>query len=326
MKRREFITLLGGAAAAWPLAARAQQREQMRRIGVLSSSSAHEPTSQLRLNALQRGLQQAGWSEGRNVQIDLRWSAGNVDDLRKYAAELVALAPDAILANGSAALTLLLQATRIVPIVFTDVPDPVGAGFVDTLSRPGGNATGFMLFEYGMSGKWLELLKEIAPGVGRAAVLRDPAMIAGVGQFAAIQSVAPSLGVDLRPIDVRDAAEIERGVASFAREANSGLIVVSSPVAGLHRDLIIRLAAEHKLPAVYSFDYYAASGGLIAYGPDPNDHSVAPPTTLIESSRARSRQTYLCRHRPSTSSSSTSRPPRRSASPCRPPCSPAPTR
>jgi putative ABC transport system substrate-binding protein len=168
-------------------------------------------------------------------------------------------------------LTLLLQATRIVPIVFTDVPDPVGAGFVDTLSRPGGNATGFMLFEYGMSGKWLELLKEMAPGVGRAAVLRDPAMIAGVGQFAAIQSVAPSLGVDLRPIDVRDAAEIERGVASFAREANSGLIVVSSPVAGLHRDLIIRLAAEHKLPAVYSFDYYAASGGLIAYGPDPND-------------------------------------------------------
>ena len=272
MKRREFITALGGAVTvAWPIAARAQQPERMRRIGVLSSSSAHEPTSQLRLNALQRGLQQAGWSEGRNVQIDLRWSAGNVDDLRKYAAELVALAPDAILANGSAALTLLLQATRIVPIVFTDVPDPVGAGFVDTLSRPGGNATGFMLLEYGMSGKWLELLKEIAPGVGRAAVLRDPAMIAGVGQFAAIQSVAPSLGVDLRPIDVRDAAEIERGVASFAREANSGLIVVSSPVAGLHRDLIIRLAAEHKLPAVYSFDYYAASGGLIAYGPDPND-------------------------------------------------------
>ena len=231
MKRREFITLLGGAAAAWPLAARAQQAERVRRIGVLSSSSAHEPTSQLRLNALQRGLQQAGWSEGRNVQIDLRWSAGNVDDLRKYAAELVALAPDAILANGSAALTLLLQATRIVPIVFTDVPDPVGAGFVDTLSRPGGNATGFMLFEYGMSGKWLELLKEIAPGVGRAAVLRDPAMIAGVGQFAAIQSVAPSLGVDLRPIDVRDAAEIERGVASFAREANSGLIAELS-VAG----------------------------------------------------------------------------------------------
>jgi putative tryptophan/tyrosine transport system substrate-binding protein len=167
MKRREFITAIGGAVTvAWPIAARAQQPERMRRIGVLSSSSAHEPTSQLRLNALQRGLQQAGWSEGRNVQIDLRWSAGNVDDLRKYAAELVALAPDAILANGSAALTLLLQATRIVPIVFTDVPDPVGAGFVDTLSRPGGNATGFMLFEYGMSGKWLELLKEIAPGVG----------------------------------------------------------------------------------------------------------------------------------------------------------------
>jgi putative ABC transport system substrate-binding protein len=271
MKRREFITLLGGAAAAWPVAARAQQGDRVRRIGVLSSSSVNEPTSQLRLNALHRGLQQAGWIEGRNLQIERRWSAGNVDDLRKYAAELVALAPDAILANGSAALTVLLQETRILPIVFTDVPDPLGAGFVHSLSRPGGNATGFMLFEYSMSGKWLELLKEIAPGVARVAVLRDPTMIAGVGQFAAIQSVAPSLRVDLRPIDVRDAAEIERGVSAFVEGTNSGLIVASSPVAGLHRDLIIRLAAEHKLPAIYSFDYYAAGGGLIAYGPDPND-------------------------------------------------------
>ena len=270
MMRREFMALLAGAAA-WPVPVRGQQAERVRRIGVLSSSSEHEQTSQLRLSALQRGLQHAGWSEGRNVQIDRRWSAGNVDHLRKYAAELVALAPDAILANGSAALTLLLQETRILPIVFTDVPDPVGAGFVESLSRPGGNSTGFMLFEYSMSGKWLELLKEIAPGVGRVAVLRDPTMIAGVGQFAAIQSVAPSLGVDLRPIDVRDAAEIERGVSTFARGTNSGLIVASSPVAGLHRDLIIRLAAEHKLPAIYSFDYYAAGGGLIAYGPDPND-------------------------------------------------------
>src|SRR5262245_11303928 len=271
MKRRDFITLLGGAAAAWPLAARAQQGDRVRRIGVLSSSSVNEPTSQLRLNALHRGLQQAGWIEGRNLQIERRWSAGNVDDLRKYAAELVSLAPDAILANGSAALTVLLQETRILPIVFTDVPDPLGAGFVHSLSRPGGNATGFMLFEYSMSGKWLELLKEIAPGVARVAVLRDPTMIAGVGQFAAIQSVAPSLRVDLRPIDVRDAAEIERGVSAFVEGTNSGLIVASSPVAGLHRDLIIRLAAEHKLPAIYSFDYYAAGGGLIAYGPDPND-------------------------------------------------------
>ena len=270
-RRRDFIALIGGAAAAWPLAVRAQQGERTRRIGVLSSSSEHEPTSQLRLNAFQRGLQQAGWSEGRNLQIDRRWSAGNVDDLRKYAAELVALAPDAILANGSAALTLLSQETRIVPIVFTDVPDPVGAGFVDSLSRPGGNTTGFMLFEYSMSGKWLELLKEIAPGVGRVAVLRDPAMIAGVGQFAAIQSVAPSLGVDLRPIDVRDAAEIERGVSAFARGANSGLIVASSPVAGLHRDLIIRLAAEHKLPAIYYTRFWVAGGGLMSYGPDFRD-------------------------------------------------------
>jgi putative tryptophan/tyrosine transport system substrate-binding protein len=269
--RREFITLLGGAAAAWPLAARGQQGDRMPRIGVLSSSSAHERTSQLRLTALQQGLQRTGWIEGRNIQIEKRWSAGNVENLRAYAAELVAHAPDAILANGSAATTQLSQATRTVPIVFTDVPDPVGAGLVDSLARPGGNVTGFMLFEYSISGKWLELLKEIAPTITQAAVLRDPSMIAGVGQFAAIQSVAPSLGVDLRPIDVRDAAEIERGMLAFAQRTNRGVIVVSSPLAALHRDLIIRLAAEHKLPAVYSFGYYAASGGLMAYGPDPND-------------------------------------------------------
>jgi putative ABC transport system substrate-binding protein len=269
-KRRDFITLLGGAVA-WPLVARAQQGDRMRRIGVLSSSSAHERTSQLRLSALQQGLQRTGWIEGRNIQIEKRWSAGNVENLRAYAAELVAHAPDAILANGSAATTQLSQATRTVPIVFTDVPDPVGSGLVDSLARPGGNVTGFMLFEYSISGKWLELLKEIAPTITQAAVLRDPSMIAGVGQFAAIQSVAPSLGVDLRPIDVRDAAEIERGMLAFAQRTNRGVIVVSSPLAALHRDLIIRLAAEHKLPAVYSFGYYAASGGLMAYGPDPND-------------------------------------------------------
>jgi putative ABC transport system substrate-binding protein len=271
VRRRAFITLLGGAAAAWPLAARAQQADRVRRIGVLTSLSMDDPASQARLTTLQQGLQQLGWTESRNIQIDWRWGAGSADNLRKYAVEIVALAPDVIVANGTAAVTSLLQATRALPIVFTDVPDPVGAGFVDTLARPGGNATGFMLFEYGMSGKWLELLKEIAPGVTRAAVLRDPSITAGVGQFAAIQSVAPLLRVELRPVDVRDAGEIERGVTAFARGSNGGLIVASSPLAAVHRDLIIGLAARHRLPAVYSFRYYVISGGLIAYGPDPND-------------------------------------------------------
>ena len=273
MRRREFITLLGGAAAAWPLAARAQQGERVRRIGVLSSSSAHEPTSQLRLNALQRGLQQAGWSEGRNVQIDLRWSAGNVDDLRKYAAELVALAPDVILAMSSPSLDSLLQATRTVPIVFVGVADPAGAGFVDSLSRPGGNATGFMLFDYSLSTKWVELLKEIAPGVKRAAVLRDPAMASGIGQWGAISSAAPSLGVEVSPVNVRDAPEIERGVAAFARSGNGDLIVTGSPLSLIHRDLIISLAVRHKLPTVYFQRRFVAGGGLISYGPDMTDHS-----------------------------------------------------
>jgi putative tryptophan/tyrosine transport system substrate-binding protein len=270
MKRREFITLLGGAAA-WPVAARAQQTDRARRIGILTSLSMHDPASQARLTTLQQGLQQLGWTEGRNIHIDWRWGAGNADNLRKHAEQLTALAPDAIVANGSAAVALLLQATRAVPIVFTDVLDPVGAGFVDSLAHPGGNATGFMLFEYGVSGKWLELLKQIAPGVTRAAVLRDPSMTAGVGQFAAIQSVAPLLRIELRPVDVRDAGEIERGVTAFASGSNGGLIVASSPSAAVHRDLIIGLAARYRLPAVYSFRYYVISGGLIAYGPDPND-------------------------------------------------------
>jgi putative ABC transport system substrate-binding protein len=270
MRRRDFITLLGGAAA-WPLVARAQQDERVRRIGVLTSSTMHDPASQARLGALQQGLQLLGWNDGRNMRIDYRWAAGDPDDLRKYAAELVALAPDVILANGSAAAALLLQATRFVPIVFTDVPDPVGAGFVDSLARPGRNITGFMLFEYAMSGKWLELLKEIAPGVTRAAVLRDPSMTAGIGQFAAIQAVAPSLRLELHPVDVRDAPEIERAIPAFARGSNDGLIVTSSPSAMRHRDLIIKLAARHRLPAVYSFRYYFTGGGLISYGPDPID-------------------------------------------------------
>jgi putative ABC transport system substrate-binding protein len=269
MRRRDFIASLAGAAAA--VVARAQDRERIRRVGVVTSLAVHDPASQVRLTALQQGLQQLGWIEGRNVRIDNRWAAGNADDLRKYVAELVALAPDAIVANGSAATTLLLQATRTIPIVFTDVPDPVGAGFVDGMARPGRNATGFMLFEYGMSGKWLELLKQIAPGVTRAAVLRDPSMTAGIGQFAAIQAVAPSLRVDLHPVNVRDAAEIERAIASFANGSSGGLIVTSSPSAARHRDLIIKLAAERRLPAVFSFRYYAVGGGLISYGPDPID-------------------------------------------------------
>ena len=209
-----------------------------------------------------------GWSDGRNLQIDYRWGAGDADRMRKYAAELVALAPDVILASGTATVAPLLQATRTVPIVFVQVADPVGAGFVDSLARPGGNATGFIIFEYGMSGKWLELLKEIAPGVTRAAVLRDPAIPAGIGQFGAIQAVAPSLGVEVSPINVRDAGEIERAIAAFARSSNGGLIVTASALAVVHRDLIVTLAARHKLPAVYSERLYVTGGGLISYGPD----------------------------------------------------------
>src|SRR5262245_23848091 len=217
MRRREFTTLLGGAAAAWPLAARAQQSDRMRRIGVLNGQAANDPDAQANIAAFLQGLQQLGWTDGRNVRIDLRWAAGNPADIRKYAAELVALAPDVILATGASPLGPLLQATRTVPIVFAIVPDPVGAGFVDSLSRPGGNTTGFMQAEYNLSGKWLELLKQIAPGVTRAAVLRDPAITAGIGQFAIIQSVAPAVGVEVSPVNVRDAAEIERAVTAFAR-------------------------------------------------------------------------------------------------------------
>jgi putative ABC transport system substrate-binding protein len=271
MKRREFITLLGGAVVAWPLGARAQQPERMRRIGVITSLAMDDPASQARLAALRQELQQLGWTDGRNVQIDYRWAAGDSDTLRKHVSELVALAPDVIVANGSEATALLLQAKRAVPIVFTDVPDPIGAGFVDGMARPGRHATGFMLFEYGMSGKWLELLKQIAPDVTHAAVLRDPSMTAGVGQFAAIQTVAPLLRVELRTIDVRDAAEIERTMSTFAAGSNGGLVVTSSPSAARHRDLIIKLAARHRLPAVYSFRYYVTDGGLISYGPDPID-------------------------------------------------------
>src|SRR3974390_760983 len=267
MKRREFIKVVAGSAVAWPLAARAQQPERVRRIGVLMAAlSANDPEARARVAAFLQGLQELGWSVGRNVIVDSRWSTGNAD-ARKYAMELVALAPDVILANTNA-LAPLLQVTSTVPIVFANVADPVGAGYVDSLARPGGNITGFTNYEYSISGKWLQLLKEIAPGVTRVAVLRDPSIAAGPGQFGVIQAVAPSLGVELRPFDVRDGDEIERAITGFAQNPNSGLIVTGSPLAALHRDLIIALAARHRLPAVYYGRYWAAAGGLISYGPD----------------------------------------------------------
>jgi putative ABC transport system substrate-binding protein len=271
MRRREFITLLGGAAAAWPLMARAQQAERMRRIGVFTNLVENDPEGQARDAAFLQGLQQLGWTDGRNVRIDIRRTLGDTDRARRDAAELVALAPDVILTTGSAAMGAMQQTTRTVPIVFVTVIDPVGAGFVESLARPGGNVTGFSLFEYGLSGKWLELLKEIAPGVMRVAVLRDTAVGSGVGQYAIIQAVAPSLGVELRPIDMRDAGEIERAVTAFARLPNGGLIIVGAPSAVVHRNLIITLAARHQLPAVYPIPYFARSGGLISYGPDSID-------------------------------------------------------
>jgi putative ABC transport system substrate-binding protein len=265
--RRQFLSALGGAAATWPPVARGEEGERMRRIGVLNGASADFPPAQAQLAAFLQGLQQLGWTDGHNVRIDIRNGAGNAADTRKYAVELVALAPDVILAFG-VTVGPLLQATRTVPIVFAIVPDPVGSGFVASLSRPGGNATGFMMFEYSLCGKWLELLKEIAPGVTRAAVLRDAAIPAGIGQFAVIQSVAPSLGVEVSPVDVGDAAEIERAIAAFALVANGGLIDTASALSAIHRDLIIALAARHKLPAVYFERLWVTGGGLISYGPN----------------------------------------------------------
>ena len=268
LRRRQFITLLGGSAAAWTLGARAQQRERMRSVGVLTPFAAHNTEGQNRVTAFAQALQQLGWSVGQNARLFYRWGDGTSATMHKHAAELVALAPDVILADSSAALSPLLQATQTIPIVFAIVADPVGAGYVETLARPGGNATGFTPFEYGVAGKWLELLKEIAPRVTRAAVLRDPAIAAGPGQFGALQAVAPSLGVELRAVNVRDADEIERSIAGFAQGSNGGLVVTGSAAAAAHRDLIVTLAARHRLPAVYNARLYGEIGGLVCYGAD----------------------------------------------------------
>jgi putative ABC transport system substrate-binding protein len=269
VKRREFITLVGGAAA-WPVVARGQQPDRMQRIGVLMPLTAGDLEADARKAVFEQSLQQLGWMVGRNLQIDYRLAGGTTDKLRQHAAEMVASAPDLIMTVGSVTVAPVLQATRTIPTVMVNVADPVGAGFVQSLARPGGNATGFTNFEYSMSGKWVELLKQIAPGLTRATVLRDPTAAAGIGQFVGIQSVAQSLGVELTPVGVRDVEEIERGVTAFARSGNGGLIVTAGGTA-FRRDLIIKLASLHKLPAVYPFRYYAKDGGLISYGPDTLD-------------------------------------------------------
>ena len=267
MKRREFIALLGGAAV-WPLAGRAQQPEQTRRIAALMALAADDPDGPPRFTAFLQGLQELGWVEGRNVRIEPRWAAGAADRFRTDAAELVAFVPNVILANGTPAVAALQQLTRTIPIVFVNVIDPVGAGFVPSLARPGGNTTGFTLFEYSISSKWIETLKQIAPHIKRVGVLRDSTIASGIGQFAVIQAVAPSFGVELIPVGVSDPGEIERAVAAFARDSNGGLIVTLSTLAVVHRDLIIALAARHGLPAVYGGRLFATGGGLMSYGPD----------------------------------------------------------
>jgi len=269
--RREFITLLGGAAVAWPLTARAQQGERLRRIGVLTPFASDDPAEQTNVLAFEQALAQLGWIDGRNARIDIHWGAGDPERIRRYAAELVALAPGVILAVASATTGPLLQATHTVPVVFVQVAEPVGAGFVETLSRPGGNATGFMLYEYGIGAKWLELLREIVPGVKRVAFLQTFAVAAGPGQFGAMQALAPSLGVEVRPINVRDAGEIEHAMTALARPANGGLIVAGAAAQRVHRDVIIKLAAQHRLPAVYSGRDFVTGGGLMSFGPDRVD-------------------------------------------------------
>jgi len=266
MRRRDFIKVIAGSASAWPLLARAQERERIRHIGVLISLAAEDKEGQARLAAFLQGLQELGWIDGRNIRVETRWGGGDGERARKYVAELVALKPDVILASGGSLVAPLLQATRTVPIVFTQTPDPLGAGFVENLARPGGNATGFSLFDYSMGGKWLELLKQIAPGLTRVAVIRDPETPQGVGQFSAVHSLAPSLGLDVSPVNAREPSEIDRTLKVIAQTPNSGLIVTGSNIAVVHRDLIIKLANQYKLPTVYPLRLFAVAGGLICYG------------------------------------------------------------
>jgi putative tryptophan/tyrosine transport system substrate-binding protein len=270
MHRRLFIKVVAGSAAAWAFAARAQQAERVRRIGVLIPFTAGDPEVQVRNTVFEQSLRQLGWTVGQNLQIEQRLSGGEAASIRRAAAELVALGPDVLLVIGNTTASLLLQATQTIPVVFVNMADPVGAGFVQSLARPGGNATGFTSFEYSLSGKWIELLKQIAPQVTRVAVLRDHTQASGIGQFSAIQTVAQSLGVELTPLGVRNTDEIERDLAVFARAGNGGMIVTSGGIA-YHRNLVIRLAASHKLPAIYPFRYYAVEGGLMSYGPDTKD-------------------------------------------------------
>jgi putative tryptophan/tyrosine transport system substrate-binding protein len=271
MRRRDFIRMVGSAAATWPFVAHAQQRERLRRVAVLEPIARNTPSAQARYAAFLQAFEQLGWTDGRNVQIVARWSGGDHAETRKYAEELVALAPDVILAGGGTGAEVMLKATRTIPIVFAIVPDPVGAGFVERLSRPGGNATGFVMFEYNLCGKWLELLKEIAPSVKHAAVLRDPGFAHGIGQFAVIQAAAPSVGIEVNPIDLREPNQIERAIASFAQSPNGGLIVAASGVGATNINLIIATAARYKLPAVYIQRAFVAAGGLISYGPNFDD-------------------------------------------------------
>jgi putative tryptophan/tyrosine transport system substrate-binding protein len=268
MRRREFISLLGGAAAVWPLKARAQQGEQMRRIGVLVPASPDDASFQTWIGVFLQALAQLGWTIGRNMRLDIHWATPNATKIRQHAAELAALTPDVILTSGTSTTGPMLQATRTVPIVFATVVDPVGAGLIDSLARPGGNATGFLLYDFNLGGKWLELLKQIAPTITRVAVLRDASTTSGTGQFAAIQAVAPSLKVDVVPVNMREAADLERTIAAFARSPNGGVILTGSGLSILHRDLIISLAARYKLPAIYYERFFAAAGGLISYGSD----------------------------------------------------------
>lgn len=269
MRRRQFLGGLGCAAIVWPLAARAQRPDRIRTISLLVAGSADDPEYQARTQAFLHALERLGWIEGRNARIDIRWATTNADALRKQAAELAALAPHVILSStGTTTTAPLLEATRTLPIVFVLTVDPVGAGFVASLARPGGNATGFLMFEYGLSAKWLELLKQVAPGVKRVAVLRDPTIASGIGQFGAIRSAAPSLGVETRPVNLNDGAEIERDIDAFARSPDGGVIVTAAPRAILHRDLIVGLAARHRLPAVYATRSWVDAGGLLSYGPD----------------------------------------------------------